>query len=89
MKHILPIIILAIMVGEIIVLLYLSFTRADFHEYLRARFYLRGWTPLGLFNTLLAALCNRVLVLHKDKATKRVVGFHVGKGTDHPPATHG
>jgi len=55
--------------------------------YLRARFYVRGWTTLGLFNTLTAALCNRVLVLHKDKTTKRVVGFHIGKGTDHLPTT--
>ncbi len=53
---------------------------------LRNRFYLRGLTPLGIFNTLLAWICNRVLVLHKDSSSGKVVGWHIGKGTDHPPA---
>ncbi len=54
-------------------------------EYLRNRFYLRGLTPLGIFNTIAACLCNRVLVLHKDSDTHKVVGWHWGKGTDFPP----
>jgi hypothetical protein len=33
-------------------------------RHLRDRFYVRGWTWLGIFNTLFAALCNRVVVKH-------------------------
>lgn len=53
--------------------------------YLRNRFYLRGRTKLGLFNTLTACLFNRVLVLIKDKETQRVLGWRIDKGTEHPP----
>lgn len=54
-------------------------------QYLRNRFYVRGWTLLGVFNTLTACLFNRVLVLHKDKLTHRVVSWSIDKGSDHPP----
>jgi hypothetical protein len=48
------------------------------------RFYLRGLTPLGLFNTLTACLFNRVLVLHLEEESLKIVDWHIGKGTDHP-----
>jgi hypothetical protein len=53
-------------------------------SYLKNRFYIRGWTPLGVFNTILAFICNRVVVLHKERG--KVVGWHIGRGTDFPPA---
>lgn len=55
-------------------------------QYLRDRFYVRGWTMLGLFNTLLAFGFNRVLVIHRDSDTQKVIDWHIGKGTDFPPA---
>lgn len=54
-------------------------------QYLRNRFYLRGTTPLGLFNTLLACICNRVLVRHIDSETHKTVRWSVKRGTDFPP----
>lgn len=53
-------------------------------SYLRNRFYLRGLTWLGLLNTILASLSNRVIVRHVDSETRRVVGWSIGKGTDFP-----
>lgn len=54
-------------------------------QYVRNRFYVRGLTPLGIFNTLMAFISNHVLVLHRDTDTGKVVDWHVGKGTDFPP----
>ena len=53
-------------------------------DYLANRFYLRGLTWLGLLNTLTACLFNRVLVLHCDPKSRRVIGWHIGKGTQFP-----
>ncbi len=48
------------------------------------RCYLRGVTPLGLINTLLGCLLNRVLVRCVDSDTGRVVAWFWDKATDHP-----
>jgi len=53
--------------------------------YFRNRFYLRGTTWLGLLNTLLAYLFNRVFVRHISEAGK-TVRWSVKHGTDFPPA---
>lgn len=59
--------------------------KTDWKVYFRNRFYMRGTSPLGLLNTLTACLFNRVLVLHLDDAGK-IVNWHIGRGTDFPPA---
>lgn len=48
----------------------------------RDRFYLRGLTPLGLLNTLLAIFLNRVLVRHRDVDTGKTLKWSIGKATD-------
>jgi len=55
-------------------------------EYIRNRFYLRGTSAIGLFNTLCAVLFNRVLVRHVDVDTHKTVGWSWVHGTDFPPA---
>lgn len=52
-------------------------------KYFRNRFYLRGTTWLGLLNTLLAFLFNRVIVvaLHEDGHKSF---YKIAKGTDFP-----
>lgn len=57
------------------------------NKYLRNRFYLRGATPLGLLNTLLAGLFNRVLVRCVDKDTGKTIHWFWGRGTDFPRET--
>ncbi len=52
-------------------------------RYIRRRFYLRGTTGLGLLNTLLAFLFNRVLVRHSDINGKSVA-WSIRRGTDLP-----
>lgn len=52
-------------------------------RYIRRRFYLRGTTGLGLLNTLLAFLFNRVLVRHSDMNGKSVA-WSIRRGTDFP-----
>lgn len=52
--------------------------------YLHNRFYLRGTSKLGLLNTLLATLFNRVLVRHTDSSGK-TIHYSIKKGTDFPP----
>ncbi len=49
------------------------------------RFYLRGLTPLGILNTLLAALTDHVIVLHVDTHTRAVVKISLGDPDDFPP----
>lgn len=49
------------------------------------RCYLRGWTPLGLLNTVLGCLFNRVLAKHIDEAGK-IVKWSFYKATRFPPA---
>ena len=51
--------------------------------YFKNRFYLRGTTPLGIFNTILAIMFNRVIIKHLDNNNK-VVKWSIGKGTDFP-----
>jgi len=54
-------------------------------EYLKNRFYIRGLTPLGIFNTITGCIFNRVVVLHKDRDGV-ILDWHIGRGTDFPPA---
>lgn len=51
-------------------------------RYLRRRFYLRGTTWLGLLNTLLAFLFNRVLVKHSNY--NKTIAWSIRRGTDFP-----
>ena len=48
------------------------------------RYYLRGTTPLGIFNTILAYLINRVLVKCVDSDTGKTVSWYWDKATNHP-----
>lgn len=52
--------------------------------YFRNRFYVRGTTWLGLLNTLLACLINRVLVRHEND-TGKIIRWSIKRGTDFPP----
>ena len=49
------------------------------------RFYLRGTSPLGIFNTIIGALFNRVLIRCVDIDTNKTVSWFIDKGTSHPP----
>lgn len=51
-------------------------------RYIRRRFYIRGTTWLGLINTLLAFLFNRVLVKHSNYS--KTVAWSIRRGTDCP-----
>ena len=57
----------------------------DLKMNLRDRFYLRGTSLLGLFNTITGALFNRVLVRHVDVDTGKTVRWSWQKGTDFLP----
>ena len=46
------------------------------------RFYIRGRTWLGLLNTVLACLFDRVLVHHVDAGTKKTLRWSVAKSSD-------
>lgn len=55
----------------------------------RARFfctrcYLRGTTWIGLLNTVLGCVVNRVLVRCRDAETGRVIRWRWDRATDHP-----
>ena len=50
------------------------------------RCYIRGWTWLGLLNTALGCLFNRVLCKHVDEDTGKIVKWSIRKATDFPPA---
>lgn len=50
------------------------------------RCYLRGWTLLGLFNTVIGCVFNRVLAKIMDMETGKTLSWFWGKGTDFPPA---
>jgi hypothetical protein len=52
------------------------------------RCYLRGLTPLGLFNTICGCLFNRVLVRTRDTETHQVTGYYWDIATKHP-SIHG
>lgn len=49
------------------------------------RCYLRGLTPLGLFNTVWGCLFNRVLVKVRDAKTNATVKWHWDTATSWPP----
>ena len=49
------------------------------------RCYLRGTSWLGLLNTVLGCLVNRVLVRTRDVATNQTLSWRWGKAHDHPP----
>lgn len=53
--------------------------------YFRNRFYIRGTTWLGILNTALAILFNRVLVRHVDDQSGKTVRWSWRKGTDFLP----
>ena len=48
------------------------------------RCYLRGTSLLGLFNTIIGCLFNRVLVQMVDNVTHKTVGWRWDKATDWP-----
>ena len=50
-----------------------------------ARCYLRGLSWLGLFNTLIGCLFNRVLVRCVDSETKKTIRWYWDLATNHPP----
>ena len=54
-------------------------------DYLKSRFYVRGTTLLGLVNTVLGVLFNRVIVRYCDG--KNTFRWGIEKGTDHPRET--
>jgi len=49
------------------------------------RCYLRGTSLLGLFNTIIGCLFNRVLVVAKDTDTGKVVRRYWDWADEHPP----
>jgi len=49
------------------------------------RCYLRGLSILGLFNTIIGCLFNRVLVMRIDSDTKEFCGWFWDLATNHPP----
>jgi len=49
------------------------------------RCYLRGLSVLGLFNTLIGCLFNRVLVIRIDSDTDKLCGWLGDLATNHPP----
>jgi hypothetical protein len=51
---------------------------------MKSRCYLRGWTLLGLFNTVIGCLFNRVLVQVTDRATGKTLRWRLDKATDWP-----
>jgi hypothetical protein len=53
------------------------------------RCYLRGLTLLGLLNTVLGCLFNRVIVRVTDTATGSTLRLVWGKATDHPQSGRG
>ena len=51
----------------------------------RGRCYLRGLTPLGIFNTVCGCLFNRVLVKVTDTDTGKTVRWYWDAAVKHPP----
>jgi len=54
-----------------------------------SRCYLRGTSLLGLFNTIIGCLLNRVLVRMKDSKTGKTFWWRWDKASDWPPAEEG
>lgn len=63
---------------------YVQASRGYLRE-VNARCYLRGTSWLGLLNTILGCVFNRVLVRCVDDETKRTVAWMWDRATDHPP----
>lgn len=77
---------LAILSGESQPPVFLEASRRYFQEVDKPRrCYLRGPSPLGLFNTVAGCLFNRVLVRCVDQETGKTVSWYWDKATDHPP----
>ena len=55
-------------------------------KYWTNRFYFRGWSWLGLINTVSAFICNRVFVreVENTDAGLVTVGWSIAKGTNFP-----
>jgi len=51
--------------------------------------YLRGTSLLGLFNTIIDCLFNRVLVIARDTDTGKVVRRYWDRADRHPPGGKG
>jgi hypothetical protein len=49
------------------------------------RCYLRGWTALGLFNTIIGCFLGRVLVRIKNLDTGRIIAWRWDRADQHPP----
>jgi hypothetical protein len=49
------------------------------------RCYLRGASALGLLNTVVGCIANRVLVRIFDADTEKTVAWRWDRATDHPP----
>ena len=52
----------------------------------RDRFYFRGWSVLGVFNTIIGCLFNKVLAVSIDNETNKIVKWWFDKATNCPPA---
>jgi len=48
------------------------------------RCYLRGWTILGLLNTIVGCIFNKVLVIAKDSDTHKIVHWYWDRADLHP-----
>jgi len=55
----------------------------------RGQCYLRGWSLLGLLNTLLGCVFAVVLIRHRDSTSHRTVRWSWGKASDWPPGEEG
>ena len=49
------------------------------------RCYLRGWSVLGLFNTIMGCLFGRVLVRVRDLDTGQIIDWYWDRAECHPP----
>ncbi len=54
-------------------------------EYWENRMYLRGTSCLGIVNTILGTLFNRVIVLIVNDISDEIEDWRIDKGTDWPP----
>ena len=51
---------------------------------MKRTFWIRGWTPLGLLNTVAAAVAGRVLVRYEDTETRQFMAWQWENAKDHP-----
>ncbi len=52
------------------------------------RYYLRGTSWLGILNTVLGCLFNRVLVRTMDTSSGQTLSWKWDKARNHPPEAH-